>query len=83
MPVVATAPTHIAAATKEVEEVSAAVIALVGRGTPIVAALANVIVRRTDAEARSRKKDTVAVRSGYFIASYTVLSNPFPGAFVY
>ena len=84
MPIVAIAPTkHIVAATVEVEAASAVVIALVGRRTPIVAALANVVVRRPVAVARSRKKNAVAVGAGNFMTVYATLGGPLPGAFVF
>ena len=83
MPAVAKAPIHIVAATAEVEAVSvAAVIALVGRRTPIEAALANAVVRRPVAEACSRKKNAVAVRPGHFVALHAALGGPLPGTFV-
>ena len=73
-------PTHIAVTTAEVEVVSAADIA--GRGAPIEAVLANVETRRTEAVTRSRKKNIVAVWSGYFVAVHATLGGPLPSTFV-
>ncbi len=83
MPVVAIVPTHIVAATVEVEAVGAAGTAPAGRGTPIVAVLTNVVTRRPVTAARSRKKDTVAIRASYSVAVYTTLAYPTPGTFVF
>ena len=82
MPVAAIEPTRIVAASAEVEVVSVVVIALVGCRTPIAALLANVVVRRPVAVARSRKKNAVAVGAGHFITVYAALGGPLPGAFV-
>ena len=82
MPVVAIVPTHIVVATVEEEAVSAVVIALVGCRTPIVAVLANVVVRRPVVVAPSRKKNAVAVGAGHFAAVHAALGGPLPGAFV-
>ena len=83
MPVDAIDPIHIAVATAEVEAVGMAGIAPVRRGTPIAAVLTNVVTRRPVTAARSRKKDTVAIRASYSVAVYTTLAYPTPGTFVF
>ena len=70
------------AATAEFEVVGVVSIALVGRGAPIAAALTNDVTRRPAAEARSRKKDTIAIGTRYSIAIYATLSGPTPGTFI-
>ena len=79
MPVDAIATIYIAAATAEVEAVSAVVIdvviALVGCRTPIVAVvavLANAVERRPVAVARSRKKYTTTIRACYHITPNSI-----------
>ena len=81
-PVAAIVPIHTAVATVEVEVVSAEVNALVGSRTPIGAEIANADTRRPVAVARSRKKYTIAVRTGYFHTIYTILCRPCPSAVI-
>ena len=57
--------------------------ALVGRRAPIVAALSNVVRRRTVTPTGSGKEDRFAVLAGYFVAVVTTLCRPCPCAFVY
>ena len=83
MPAVARVPIHIVVATVEAEAAGVVGTALVGRGTPIVAILTNVVKRRPVAVARSRKKDTIAIGSRYFTTLYAALGGPCPSAFIF
>ena len=82
MPVDGTVAIHIVVVTVEVEAVDTVGTALVGRGTPIVAAHTNVVTRRPVAEARSRKKNTVAIWSGRFVTVYSSLGGLSPSTVI-
>ena len=84
MPVEAIRTIHKAEVSAE-EEMASEVVStvVVGRGTPIEAALTNADTRRPAAVARRRKKDTIAIRSSYFTAGYSALACPCPSASIF